>query len=458
MALRALILRKKADTKRAELETLRAKDADFEKREAELQQAVEEITEETSEEDKTAVEAAVEEFDTEKKEHEDKKADLEGEIEKIEENIKADEAQQRSVSGKPEKRGEKKTIMNRRKFFGMDMQERDAFFADEEVKGFIENVRTCIREKRAIGNVGLIIPDVALPLIKQKVTEGSKLIKYVNVKYVTGTSRQNIMGEIPEGFWDDMCASLKEMDLAFYGMEADGYKVSGYFAVANAILEDNDVNLMAEIIEATGKALAKALDKAIIYGKGIKMPMGIVTSLKANTAPDTYPAKGRPWKDLSVSNVVTGSAATGVKLFQEIVKASGVIDNDYDTGSIVWMMNRKTRTKLLSESMGVNMAAAIAAGMGDEMPVVGGKIEEFKYIPDDTVIFGYMKNYNLIERSGTKVEQSEHVRFLEDQTVFRGTARYDGEPVIREAFAIYGIGKAPDLKAPLFAGETAPQE
>ena len=29
---------------------------------------------------------------------------------------------------------------------------------------------------------------------------------------------------------------------------------------------------------------------------------------------------------------------------------------------------------------------------------------------------------------------SEHVRFLEDQTAFRGTARYDGQPISGEAF------------------------
>ena len=49
--------------------------------------------------------------------------------------------------------------------------------------------------------------------------------------------------------------------------------------------------------------------------------------------------------------------------------------------------------------------------------------------------------------------QSEHVRFLEDQTIFKGTARYDGKPAIREAFAVIGIGGAPNTESPKFAGE-----
>lgn len=66
----------------------------------------------------------------------------------------------------------------------------------EDVKEFLSKVRTCIKEKRAITNAGLTIPDIVLPLIKQVATEESKLVKYVSVRPVSGTSRQNIMGEI----------------------------------------------------------------------------------------------------------------------------------------------------------------------------------------------------------------------------------------------------------------------
>ena len=354
-----------------------------------------------------------------------------------------------SVKGKWEQ-----VVENRTNFFGMSIQERNAFFADEGMKTFLQNVRSCIREQRALTNVGLTIPDIALPLIKQIAEETSKLMKYVTKRPVSGTSRQNIMGEIPEAYWDEMCATLKELDLTFYNMEMDGYKVSGYFAVCNAILEDNDVNLASELINAIGKAIGKAIDKEILYGKGVKMPMGIVTSLTTKTAPSNYPSTGRNWDDLSTKNVLTGKTASGVALFQDIVMNTGTIDNDYDTGTIVWVMNKKTHTKLIAESMGVNSAAAIVAGTGNTMPVIGGDIVELKYIPDDTIIFGYFKNYVLAERAGTKLGQSEHVRFIEDQTVFRGTARYDGKPAIREAFAVYGIGKAPVTTAPKFAGET----
>ena len=458
MALKTLILRNKLDIKKKSLQELRDKDPDFEKREKELEDAINEMDEETSEEDRKTVEQQAEEFQKDKDKHEEDKKNLETEIEGIEEEIREEEERQpKPEEGRSGKGGEGRTMETRGKapgsFFGLGMQERDAMMARNDVKEFITRIRECIKEKRALTNVGLTIPDIMLPMIRQVATETSKLIRYVTVRPVGGTSRQNIMGEIPEGIWDEMCATIKELDLAFYNMEMDGYKVSGYFAVCNAILEDSDVNLAAEFINALGKAIGKAVDKAILYGKNVKMPMGIVTSILTKTAPDGYPATGRAWEDISTSHVVTGKSATGIALFQDIVTSSGIIDNDYDTGEIVWVMNKKTHTKLIAESMGVNSAAAIAAGMNNSMPVIGGPIVELKYIPDDTVIFGYFKNYVLAERAGTKIAQSEHVRFLEDQTVFKGTARYDGDLAIREAFAVYGIGKAPVTTAPTFAGE-----
>lgn len=464
MALKTIMLRKKIDKKKEELEALNERSAELEKREQEIETAIDEAS---TEDEQRAVEEEIEKYEKEKKEHEEKKGKLEEDVKKLEDELKKEEEgaptkkKVETTAGDDKEDEEKKRRMGKNMekrvgFFGMNMQERSEFFARDDVKGFLQEVRTCIKEKRALTNVGLTIPDVVLPMIREKTEETSKLMKYVTVRKVTGTSRQNIMGEIPEAYWDEMCATLKELDLVFYNMEMDGYKASGFFAVCNAILEDSDVNLATELINAIGKAIGKAIDKAIVYGKGVKMPMGIVTSLLKTEAPEGYPATGREWKNLSKTNVVSGTTenAEGMELFKDIAKAAGVIDNDYDTSEIVWIMNKKTHMNLVAESIGQNSAAAIVAGMNNTMPIVGGNIVELKFIPDNTFIFGYLRNYTLIERAGTTLGQSEHVRFFEDQTVFRGTARYDGQPAIREAFGLYGIGGAPDTKAPLFAGES----
>lgn len=445
MALKILLLRSRLDKAKKSLEEIREKDADFEKREAEIAAAIEEMTEETSEDDRNEVEGQAEAFQKEKEKHESAKSDLENEISRIENEIQEEEKRNtpKPQTPKQEKGKGVNAMENRTKFFGMSIQERDAFFAREEVKDFLSEVRTCIKEKRALTNVGLIIPEVMLELLKQRVEETSKLISRVNLRPVSGTARQRIMGEIPEGIWMEMCDALKELSLGFNDVEVDGFKVGGFFAICNAILEDNDVNLAAEIINALGKSIGKALDKAIIYGTGTKMPLGIVTRLAQEAQPDSYPATSRAWKDLHTTNVITGAGKTGNALFKDIVLQSGVIDNDYSTGPITWMMNKKTHTKIMAESISANMNAAIVAGMNNTMPVIGGDIIELSFVPDGDIVFGYLDLYLLAQRAGTSIGQSEHVRFIDDQTVFKGTARYDGIPVISEGFAIYGLSAAP---------------
>lgn len=436
MALKALMLRKKIDEKKKELEQLREKAADFEKREAELEQSIEEAD---TEEEKKAVEDEIEKFETEKQENEQSKSLLEKEISELEADLTKEESRNRPEPKKDEERKARFVMETRKKFFGMCVQERDAFFARNEVKEFMLEVRTCIKEKRALGNAGLIIPEVMLELIKAKAEETSKLLRRVTLKPVTGTARQRIMGTLPEAVWTEMFAKLNEMDLSFNDIEVDGYKVGGFFAVHNVILEDNDVNLAAEIINAMGKAIGKAIDKAIVYGAGTKMPLGIVTRLAQTAKPSDYPITAREWKDLHTTNIKTGTGAAGIKLFQEIVTNTKCIENDYSDSGLIWIMNKSTHTDLTVQSMDKNLSAAIVAGINNTMPVAGGEIVELPFIPDGNIVFGYFDAYLLAERAGTSLGQSEHYRFLEEQTVFKGTARYDGTPVIPEAFGLMSI-------------------
>lgn len=448
MALKVLMLRKKKDGLVKQLSALRAKSSEFEKREAELETAINELTDESTQEEQDTVNSEVEQLEKEKEENQSSIDDLEKQIKDIEDEIQAAEDKQPKPVDKPtdidEQRGGNKDMTVRTKFYGMTIQERDAFFAREDVKSFVNQVRTCIKEKRSLSNVGLIIPEVMLELLKQKVEQTSKLLKYVQKRNVSGTARQTIMGEVPEAVWTEMCAILNEMSLGFNDIEVDGYKVGGYFSVCNAILEDNDVNLVMELINALGKSIGKALDKAIVYGKGTKMPLGIVTRLSQTVKPDNYPATAREWKDLHETNIITGTGKTGVNLFKEIVEKTGVITNDYSETGLVWLMNKKTHTKLIVESMDKNLNAAIVAGINNQMPVIGGNIEELSFIPDNNIVFGYGDMYLLVERAGTAIGQSEHYKFVEDKTIFKGNARYDGTPVIPEAFAVMTI----DTSAP----------
>lgn len=460
MSLKVLVKRKELSTKKKALEDLRKKDSDFEKREKELETAIGELNEDSTEEEKAAVQEEVDQFESDKGNHEKEKKDLEDEIKGIEEEIKDIEKDQPKPEEDPQPEPEERKdggMLNmnvRTRMFG-NIQERTALFQRDDVKKFLTDVRTSMKEKRAVNNVGVTIPEVLLPMIRQVVEENSKLYKHVLVKPLKGKARQTIMGDMPEGIWTEMVGALNELDLQFYDNEFDGYKVGGFVAIPNSYLEDSDEDLASAIIESLGKAIGTALDKAIVYGTGIKMPLGIATRLAQTAQPDDYSATARPWKDLHTSNVKTGTGATGINLFKEIVSNKSITFNKYSKGPVVWLMNEVTHNKLIAESIGSNMSAAIVAGMQNTMPVVGGAIEELDFIPDNTIVFGHMDCYELVERSGSKLEASEHARFIEDQTVYKGTARYDGKPIIDEAFGVISIDNVAPVTSATFLGDKA---
>ena len=317
MALRAIMLKAKIDKKRSELEELRKKDADFETREAELETA---IGEAQTEEEQQVVSEQVETFEAEKKDHDEKKEGLEKEIEALEKDLEKEEQQPpvEPVRGK-EPKGETRAMRRRRKFFGMDVQERDAFFANDEVKVFLQRVRDMASEKRAVKGADLTIPTVVLDLIRENIMNYSKLVNRVRLVPVSGVARQNVMGTIPEAVWTEMCAKLNEIDFGFNQTEVDGYKVGGVIYICKATLEDSDYDLMVEIITALGIAIGIALDKAILYGYGTKMPLGIVTRLEQTSEPSDYNPKSRPWADLHTSNVITiSSEKTGLEFLKKL--------------------------------------------------------------------------------------------------------------------------------------------
>ena len=265
------------------------------------------------------------------------------------------------------------------------------------------------------------------------------------------------MGTIPEAVWTEMCAKLNEIDFGFTQTEVDGYKVGGVIYICKATLEDSDLDLAAEIIDALGIAIGIALDKAILYGLGTKMPLGIVTRLAQESAPSDYPATARPWQDLHTSNMITiQSNSTGLEFFKEIVLAGGKASNKYARGTKFWAMNDTTYTKIKVEAMNFNSAGAIVSVQDGTMPVAGGDIVVLSddIIPDNNIVAGYGELYLLAERAGSEFSRSDEYRFAEDQVAFKGTARYDGEPVIAEGFIAIGLGAAPQTSM-TFVGDTA---
>lgn len=449
--LKQLILINKRKGINSSLEALRKEVEGLNVREAELTKAIEEVT---NDEERAVVTEEVESFEKDKADKESKVVELErqlaeidSELEEIEKNKPAaeDVEEARKENKVREVRGNMNDTIRSGKFFkGMNRGFVDNLIEREDVKAFLTNVRSLASEKRAVTGAELGIPVVMLPLLREKVEGYSKLIKHINKVAVPGIARMPIMGTVPEAVWTEACAKLNELALSFSRVEVDGFKVGGYIDICTATLQDTDFNLADVIFDYFGQAVGLAVDKAILYGTDVKMPLGIVTRLAQATKPSDYPATAPAWVNLATSNILkTTAGKTGVELYSEIMGFAAAAKGKYSgSGAKFWAMNESTLLSLKQSLLSFNSNGALAADVSNVLPLIGGAIETLDFIPDGDVIGGYGQNYLLAERAGISLASSDIPRWYEDETSFKVTARYDGMPVIANAFVAFNIKAA----------------
>ena len=469
MALKTLMLRRSIDKKKAELEQLRARDTEFETREAELETA---IGEAESEEQEKAVSEEIDKFDAEKSEHEAAKTALSSEIEGLEADLEAAEAasptRSKSAPNKPKERAKndmninvniRSLPMNQRAFDALPMEQRRSIVERDDAKEFMTQLRSMKGQQRGVTGAELTIPVVFLDLIAENMYRYSKLLNRVRVREVAGEARQTIAGTVPEAVWTEMCGAINELTFDFSQITLDGYKVAGFVPVCNSLLEDNDINLASWIVEMISESIGLAMDKAILYGKGAanKMPLGIVTRLAQSQRPTDYPANAPEWVDLHESNIkkIGGTGVTGAEFWSELALAAGNTFTRYSRGNQFWAMNSKTYAALKAKVITFTATGDIVSNVFGTLPIINGDIDVLEFMPDGDIVGGYGDLYLLAMRSGMTIESSREVQFIQDNTVFKGKQRADGQPVIPGAFVAININNEAVTTAMDFAADTA---
>lgn len=468
MALKAIMIAKKLEMKRAAFDELVAKDAEFETRSAEIEKA---IGEAKTEDEQKAVEEALEKYTEEEAAHNEEKEKLSAEIKGLEKDLEDAEKDQPEPKGDPEpkKKDERNDFtmntinirslpMNVRAFDALPKEQRDAIVAQPDVQTFFAELRNASRSKRDITGGELTIPVVFLDLIAENMYRYSKLMRRIRIRNVNGEARQTIAGTVPEAVWTEMCGAINELTFGFNQITLDGFKVAGYVPVCNSLLEDNDVNLASWIVEMLSEAIGLAKDKAILYGKGAgqKMPLGIVTRLAQESKPSDYPANAPAWVDLHTSNVITiPTDSTGEAFWAALAVAAGNTFTRYSRGERFWAMNSKTLATLQSKAILATALGRYVTFDGMTMPIIGGDVEILEFIPDGDIVGGYGNLYLWAQRSGMTIEASREVQFIQDNTVFRGKERADGMPVIPGAFVAININGAAVTTSMVFAADTA---
>jgi HK97 family phage major capsid protein len=420
MALKQLMLTKKIEQRNSSLADLLLREEGFKTRSEELEAA---LTEAKTDEEINSVEESIDALETEKTEVDKKKSALEGEIAELENeleqlNSKEPTTQKRSVN---QKRTNEEAMSNMNRLQVRELLKTGEYYQRSEVVEFYDKFKNL----RAVTGGELTIPEVVVNRIMDIMGDFTTLYPLVDKITVKGTTRILVDTDTTAATWIEQSASIPTGDVGtITSLDFDGFKVGKITFVDNYLLQDSIINLDDYVTKKIARAIAKALDIAIVKGEGSasKQPTGIIPSL-------------------SVEHKVTAMA--DANLIKNTMKNIGLIDTGDDTvGEIVAVMKRTTYyNRFLEYSIQVNAEGNVVGKLPNlkQPDLLGLRVVFNNGLDDDTVLFGEFDKYTLIERESITIDSSEHVKFVDDQMAFRGKGRFDGKPVKPDAFVLVTI-------------------
>lgn len=415
MALKQIMLAKKIEQRKSALADLLKREDEFKTRSDDLEKAIEEAQ---TDEELAAVEEEATKLDTEKGEFDEKKSKLESEIAELEGELE----QLNSKEPPKQKRSSKKgAVEGMNKLQVRELLKTGEYYKRSEVVDFYDRFRNI----RAISGGELTIPEVVVNRIMDIMGDFTTLYPLVDKIQVKGTTRILVDTDTTAATWVEQAGAIPTGDVGtITNIDFDGFKVGKVTFVDNYLMQDSIVNLDDYVTKKIARAIALALDLAIVKGTGAanKQPTGIISQIPAG-------------------NKV--SVTADEKLLVNLVKKVGLVDTGLDSsGEIVAVMKRSTYyNRLVEFSIKTDSAGNVVGKLPNlrNPDLVGLRVVFNNNLDEDTVLFGDFSKYTLVQREAITIDSSDQVKFVEDQTAFRGKGRFDGKPTKPEAFALVTI-------------------
>ena len=235
------------------------------------------------------------------------------------------------------------------------------------------------------------------------------------------THATNVFGGV-RAYWTPESGSYTSSEPSFGRVQLTAKKLTGYTSAANELLADAAISLEALLLRLFPAALAFFEDDAFINGVGGGQPVGIINADALVTVPKE-----------------TGQAATSLvtenidKMYSRMLPSS--------RGRAVWVAHPDTLPQIVSMSRSVgtggsavmmnNMAGAAPASIYGRPLILSEKCQTLGTAGDIFFVdFGY---YVIGDRQSLSMAASPHVRFQNDETVWRFTQRVDGRPWLESA-------------------------
>lgn len=214
----------------------------------------------------------------------------------------------------------------------------------------------------------------------------------------------------------------------------NAYKYTSQAILSRELLQDHGTNLESLIGVRLGEIVAEKEERRFTSGSGVSQPQGAVTGTPAaNTTTAKYTA--------------TGTNATNAPTYAELAKAVGSIEPKYVARGLTWMLNSEVFYRLVAvtdtRGQPVHQPRTIDRPFDT---ILGHRVSYNNYLPkygatSNIILLGDFYSGYLIRDVGTyDLAVSSEVRFLEQQVVFQGTHRCDGQ--VRDAAALHLVKTA----------------
>lgn len=407
-----LKLSKQIELKRQALAELETREAELQKRSEELATSLEEVT---TDEDMALLDGEIKTLEADTEQVAGEKKTIEEEIETLENELS--EIQERSKNKTNYKR-EKGVEVPMNRLQVRELIKNGEYYERAEVKEFYDQFKNL----RSVTGGELTIPEIVVNRIMDIMGDFTTLYPLVDKIQVKGTTRILVDTDTTAATWIEQAGAIPTGDVGtITNVDFDGFKVGKLTFVDNYLLQDSIINLDDYVTKKIARAIAKALDLAIVKGEGAaqKQPQGIIGVLPAG-------------------NQV--SVVKDADMLKNTVKHLGLIDTGADSvGEIVAVMNRQTYyNEFVGFSINVNSAGQVVGVLPNlkQPDLLGLRVVFNNNLDADKVLFGEFSKYTLIERESITIDSSTHVKFSEDQTGFRGKGRFDGKPTNPNSFVL----------------------
>lgn len=240
----------------------------------------------------------------------------------------------------------------------------------------------------------------------------------IKINGVDETSRASSRFGGIVGYWKDEAASKTASAPKFRTINLTLNKLIGLCYATDELLQDASA-LEGFIRKAFASEFGFKRDDAIVNGTGAGQPLGI---LQAGCTVSVAKETGQTLKTITAENIVN--------MYSRIFARS--------LGNAVWLVNQDTLPQLYMLSMAVGTGGApifMPAGGLSQSPyntILGRPVLPIEQCATlgtvGDIIFADLGGYILAEKGGLQSDMSIHVKFDQDESVFRFVMRISGEP------------------------------